>query len=49
MLVVHCGVGKRKRKKSLEIIFDTHALRHSWYQMLRTSSDGISVITLENV
>lgn len=37
MLVAHCGVGKRKRKKSLEILFDTDALQHTWYQMLRMS------------
>lgn len=47
MLVVHCG--ERGREKSSEKIFDAYALRHTWYQMLRMSSDGISVITLENV
>lgn len=36
MLVAHCGVGKRKGKKSLEILFDTDA-QHTWYQMLRMS------------
>lgn len=47
MLVVHCG--ERGREKKFRKIFDAHALRHTWYQMLRMSSDGISVITLENV
>lgn len=28
MLVAHCGVGKRKRKKSLEILFDRRFATH---------------------
>lgn len=48
MLVVHCGERGREKKFSKKK-FDAHALRHTWYQMLRMSSDGILVITLENV
>lgn len=35
MLVVHCGVGKRKRKKRLKILFDTDALQHAKDELTR--------------